>query len=100
MIAGPGFWDTEIERAGWSRVLSPGPADFPEIAGRGRVWGRNCYVRGSDRLVVEWSDQVSISAALRDGRACPVESAEDLSAAIGPGAGVHGGSAPRHRPAA
>ncbi|GJF30493.1 hypothetical protein KNE206_31930 [Kitasatospora sp. NE20-6] len=85
MIAGPGFWDLEIERAGWSRVLSPGTAGFPELEGRGSVWGRNCYVRGSDRLVIEWSDQVSIFAALRNGRLCPVGSAEDLSSAIGAG---------------
>ncbi|MFJ1705489.1 hypothetical protein [Kitasatospora sp. NPDC088346] len=83
MIAGPGFWDLEIARAGWSRVLSPGLADFPEIAGRGTAWGRNCYVRGGERLVIEWSDQVTMSAALLNGRLCPVLSADTLSAAIG-----------------
>jgi hypothetical protein len=88
MIAGPGFWDLEIEHAGWSRVLSPGAADFPEIGGRGRVWGRNCYVRGRERLVIEWSDQVSISAALLNGRPCPAGSADELSAAIAPGSTV------------
>ncbi|GAA1069757.1 MULTISPECIES: hypothetical protein [Kitasatospora] len=82
MIAGPGFWDQEIERAGWSRALSAGPADFPEITGRSRVWGRNCYVRGRDRLVIEWSDQVTIAAALLNGRPCPLGSPEDLSKAI------------------
>ncbi|PBC67519.1 hypothetical protein BX265_8128 [Streptomyces sp. TLI_235] len=83
MIAGPGFWDIEIQRAGWSRVLAPGFADFPEIQGRRSVWGRNCYVRGNDRLVIEWSDQVTICAALLNGRHSPVDRAEDLSAAIG-----------------
>ncbi|MEU9128423.1 hypothetical protein AB0D08_09985 [Kitasatospora sp. NPDC048540] len=87
MIAGPGFWDVEIERAGWSRILSPRPADFPEIDRPSRVWGRNCYVRGADRLVIEWSDQVTISAALLNGVLCPLRSAEDLSAAIRPGGG-------------
>ncbi|MER8185983.1 hypothetical protein [Kitasatospora sp. NPDC094015] len=82
MIAGPGFWDQEIARAGWSRVLSPGIADFPEIAGRRTVWGRNCYVRGRERLVIEWSDQVTISAALLNGMPRPLTTAEDLSAAI------------------
>ncbi|MFD9128047.1 hypothetical protein [Kitasatospora sp. NPDC059571] len=82
MIAGPGFWDHEIERAGWSRVLSPGPADFPEVQGRRGVWGRNCYVRGRGRLVIEWSDQVTIFAVLLDGRPYPVQTAGDLAAAI------------------
>ncbi|WP_431683622.1 hypothetical protein [Kitasatospora sp. KL5] len=83
MIAGPGFWDVEIERAGWSRVLQPGPAAFPEIQGRRTVWGRNCYVRGRERLVIEWSDQVTISAVLLNGGPFPVDTAEDLAAAIG-----------------
>ncbi|WP_354644513.1 hypothetical protein [Kitasatospora camelliae] len=87
MIAGPGFWDAEIERAGWSRVLSPGPADFPELAGRGSAWGRNCYTRGTDRLVIEWSGEISISAVLLNGRLRLVLSAEDLTAAIRPDTG-------------
>jgi hypothetical protein len=82
MLAGPGFWDLEIERAGWSRVMSPSPSAFPEIAGLGAAWGRNFYVRGRDRLILEWSDPVLLSAVILNGLPRRVESAEALLAVI------------------
>ncbi|GAB2701393.1 hypothetical protein GCM10010442_19220 [Kitasatospora kifunensis] len=82
MLAGPGFWDTEIARAGWSRVQAPELAAFPETAARGSAWGRNFYVRGRERLVLEWSDAVTLSAVLLNGEQRPVGTAEELSAVI------------------
>ena len=82
MIAGPGFWDLEIERAGWSRVMWPTADAYPETAGRLAVWGRNFYVRGSERLIIEWSDPVTLSAVLLNGEPRQVSSAETLAAAI------------------
>jgi hypothetical protein len=82
VLAGPGFWDLEIERAGWARVLWPADSAFPELRGRGQVWGRNLYTRGADRLVMEWSSPVTLSAVLLNGRVRPVRTAEELSAAI------------------
>jgi hypothetical protein len=82
MLAGPGFWDAEITAAGWSRVFAPGPADFPELAVRGAVWGRNAYVRGGDRLVTEWSDLVTLAAVLLNGQPRAVGSEQELLALI------------------
>ncbi|MCX4751363.1 hypothetical protein OG455_38680 [Kitasatospora sp. NBC_01287] len=82
MLAGPGFWDLEIARAGWSRAPSPSPAAFPELIGRAAVWGRNLYSRGGDRLVIEWSDPVTLSAVLLNGTARQVDSAEALAALV------------------
>ncbi|GAA2275848.1 hypothetical protein GCM10010430_72150 [Kitasatospora cystarginea] len=82
MLAGPGFWDSEIARAGWSRVISPSRSTCPEIAGRGTVWGRNVYVRGHEQLIMEWSDPVSLSAVILNGQSHQVESAEVLAAVI------------------
>ncbi|GAA0670278.1 hypothetical protein GCM10010193_22980 [Kitasatospora atroaurantiaca] len=88
MLAGPGFWDREIEREGWSRVMSPSRAAFPEVAGLGTAWGRNFYVRGRDRLIMEWSGPVSLSAVILNGKPLQVESTEALSAAIRRGSDV------------
>jgi hypothetical protein len=82
MLAGPGFWDAEIAAAGWSRVLSPGSGEFPELASRGSVWGRNVYVRGGDRLVMEWSDLVTLAMVLLNGQPRPVGSEQELLALI------------------
>ncbi|MDH6140307.1 hypothetical protein P3T35_002315 [Kitasatospora sp. GP30] len=84
MLAGPGFWDAEITAAGWSRVFSPGLAEFPELAARGAVWGRNAYVRGGDRLVMEWSDSVTLAVVLVNGVPRQVRSEEDLVTLIKP----------------
>lgn len=87
MLAGPGFWDTEIARAGWSRVTAPDVRAFPETAARGSVWGRNFYLRGSERLVIEWSDPVMLTAVLLNGQQRTVTTAEELAALIRPGGG-------------
>ncbi len=87
MIAGPGFWDTEITRAGWRRVPTPAPAAFPEAVARPAVWGRNFYLRGTERLVMEWSDSVTLSAVLLNGVLRPVATAEELAAVIRPSPG-------------
>ncbi|MGF1428525.1 hypothetical protein [Kitasatospora sp. LaBMicrA B282] len=82
MIAGPAFWDAEIAAAGWTRVTSPPPAMFPETVARPSAWGRNFYTRGGQRLVMEWSDPVTLTAVLMNGLVQPVETAEDLAALI------------------
>lgn len=84
MIAGAGFWDLEIERTGWTRAMWPPQSAFPEVVGRPGVWGRNFYTRGADRLVIEWSDEVSICAVLRNGVEWRVASDADLMAVIRP----------------
>jgi hypothetical protein len=84
MIAGPGFWDAEITAAGWSRVFSPGLAEFPELVTRGAAWGRNAYVRGTDRLVMEWSDSVTLAAVLVNGLTRAAGSELELLALIKP----------------
>lgn len=84
MIAGPGFWDLEIERAGWARVMWPATHSYPEVEGRGAVWGRNFYTRGRERLIIEWSDPVTLSGVLLNGKPHPVGSADALAALIRP----------------
>ncbi|MFE9426579.1 hypothetical protein ACFYNO_26865 [Kitasatospora sp. NPDC006697] len=82
MIAGPGFWDAEIAGAGWRRVPNPGLADFPELAARGTAWGRNAYVRGGQRLVMEWSDMVTLAAVLLNGVPRTVATEAELAAVV------------------
>ncbi|WP_145909655.1 hypothetical protein [Kitasatospora viridis] len=63
-------------------MLNPGVADFPELAARGQAWGRNAYLRDGRRLVMEWSDMVTLAAVLLDGLPRPVSTEIELAAVI------------------
>lgn len=58
----------EPTSAGWEAVGRPYTVDFPEVEGRSLPMQRDFWVRGNDRLIIEWDNPwITVRAVLLNG---------------------------------